>query len=67
MVTRPVDFNAYEFVVVAALRAHQLMNGCVPSLGGEHKATTMAQMEVASGNIVRAGEPTSAVTAAPFL
>jgi DNA-directed RNA polymerase subunit K/omega len=53
MVTRPVDFNAYEFVTVAALRAHQLMAGCIPLVGGEHKATTKALMEVATGKVVR--------------
>lgn len=54
MITRrPFDSNAYEFVKVAALRAHQLMAGCIPLLTGEHKATTMAQMEVAAGKVVR--------------
>ena len=53
MVTRPPGSNAYEFVVVASLRAHQLMHGCVPQLEGAHKATTMAQMEVAGGKITR--------------
>ena len=51
MVTRPPHFNPYEFAVVAGLRAHQLMHGCVPQMEGDHKATTMAQMEVASGKI----------------
>jgi len=50
---RPYDSNAYEFVVIASRRAHQLMAGCIPTLAGVHKATTMAQMEVAAGNIVR--------------
>jgi len=67
MVTRPTHFNAYEFAVVAALRAHQLMSGCVPCLDGEHKATTMAQMEVASGKIGRLDVPTPAVAAAPIV
>jgi DNA-directed RNA polymerase subunit K/omega len=53
MVTRPVHLNAYEFVVVAALRAQQLLAGCTPSLPGEHSAATMAQMEVAAGHIAR--------------
>jgi DNA-directed RNA polymerase subunit K/omega len=58
MVLRPSHFNLYEFAVVAGLRAHQLMNGCLPQLDGEHNATTMAQMEVASGKISRV-EPLS--------
>ncbi|MBI3046691.1 MAG: DNA-directed RNA polymerase subunit omega [Acidobacteria bacterium] len=54
MVTRPPHFNPFEFAVVSGLRAHQLMDGCLPQLDGEHNATTMAQMEVASGKISRA-------------
>jgi DNA-directed RNA polymerase subunit K/omega len=50
---RPYDSNAYEFVVIASRRAHQLMAGCIPLMTGVHKATTMAQMEVAAGKIVR--------------
>jgi len=53
MVTRPPGFNPYEFAVVAGLRAHQLMDGCLPHLDGAHNATTMAQMEVATGKIAR--------------
>jgi DNA-directed RNA polymerase subunit K/omega len=54
MVTRPAGSNAYEFVVVAALRAQQLLAGCVPRLAGDHGAPTMAQMEVAGGHVTRA-------------
>jgi DNA-directed RNA polymerase subunit K/omega len=46
--------EAFEYVVVVALRAQQLMKGCLPHLDGAHKATTMAQMEVSAGKIVRA-------------
>ena len=67
MVPRPVDFNAYEFVTVAALRAHQLMAGCVPLVTGEHKATTKAQMEVATGKVVGTAPAASTVGAAPIL
>jgi DNA-directed RNA polymerase subunit K/omega len=45
--------EAFEFVVVAALRTQQLMKGCIPHLDGVHKATTMAQMEVSAGKIAR--------------
>jgi DNA-directed RNA polymerase subunit K/omega len=51
MVIRPSTVNAYEFVVVSALRAHQLIAGCVPHVEGHHNAATMAQMEVASGKV----------------
>ena len=53
MVIRPAQLSAYEFVVVAALRAQQLLAGCTPLLPGEHSAATMAQMEVAAGRIAR--------------
>ena len=54
MVTRPVHLNAYEFVVVSALRAQQLLAGCTPRIEGDHAAATMAQLEVASGRVARA-------------
>jgi len=53
MISRPPHLNAYEFAVVAALRAQQLMTGCTPRLSGEHGATTMALMEVATGCVAR--------------
>jgi len=56
MISRPPHLNAYEFAVVAALRAQQLMTGCTPRLSGEHGATTMAQMEVAAGCVTRCDE-----------
>ena len=49
MITRPVHFNAFEFVAVSTLRAQQLLKGCTPRLDGDHSAATMAQMEVAAG------------------
>ena len=57
MVSRPYGVNAFEFVVVSALRAQQLMKGCVPLFDGAHKATTMAQMEVSAGKIAREVPP----------
>ena len=53
MVTRPTHLNRYEFVVLAALRAQQLLAGCTPRIAGDHTTATMAQMEVADGLIVR--------------
>ena len=49
MITRPVHFNAFEFVALSTLRAQQLLMGCTPRLDGDHSAATMAQMEVAAG------------------
>jgi DNA-directed RNA polymerase subunit K/omega len=60
MVTRPPHVNAYEFVVVSALRAQQLLAGCTPRLEGDHSAATMAQMEVAAGCVGRARDEGSA-------
>ena len=54
MVTRPAAFNPYEFVVIASLRAKQLLSGSVPRAEGDHCASTMAQMEVAAGKVGRA-------------
>lgn len=53
MVNRPLHINQYEFVALCALRAQQLLAGCVPRLGGDHNAATMAQMEVAAGHVSR--------------
>jgi hypothetical protein len=49
---RPAAIGAFEFVVLSALRAAQLMRGCIPKVQGAHKLTTTAQWEVASGKIV---------------
>jgi DNA-directed RNA polymerase subunit K/omega len=57
MITRPRQVNAYEFVVIAALRAQQLLAGSTPRLPGDHSAPAMAQMEVAEGCVKRSEEP----------
>ena len=62
MTIRPSHVNAYEFAVVSALRAQQLLAGCTPRLPGTHRATTMAQMEVAGGCVVRDGGDAAAGT-----
>lgn len=56
MVSRPTHINAYEFAVLSALRAQQLIAGCVPRVAGTHNAATMAQMEVAAGQVTRSVE-----------
>ena len=56
MVSRPTHINAYEFAVLSALRAQQLIAGCVPRVAGTHNAATMAQMEVAAGQVTRSIE-----------
>jgi DNA-directed RNA polymerase subunit K/omega len=54
MVTRPEHLNRYEFVVLAALRAKQLLAGCTPRVAGDHTVATRAQMEVADGLVINA-------------
>jgi DNA-directed RNA polymerase subunit K/omega len=56
VVIRPVDANPFEFVVVAALRAQQLLAGCVPRVDGTHTPAITAQMEVADGCVARSGD-----------
>ena len=57
MVVRPIHLNAYEFIVVSALRAQQLLAGCVPRVEGDHGPSTTAQTEVAHGRVARADDP----------
>jgi DNA-directed RNA polymerase subunit K/omega len=54
VVERPANYNAFEFVVVAGLRAAQLMRGCTPRIEGTHKVIETAQIEVATGKVARA-------------
>ena len=53
MVQRPHGTNPFEFVVVAGLRAAQLMRGSVPRVERAHKVITTAQLEVAQGLVER--------------
>lgn len=54
MIHRPTNMGAFQFVVLAALRAAQLTRGCVPRVDGHHKAAITAQIEVAEGKITQA-------------
>jgi DNA-directed RNA polymerase subunit K/omega len=51
MINRSMESNAFEFVIVAALRAKQLMRGCTPRVPAGHKRTVTAQLEVLSGKV----------------
>jgi DNA-directed RNA polymerase subunit K/omega len=52
--------NAFEFAVVAGLRAAQLQRGCTPRVEQSHKASVTAQHEVAERKVRRAAvEPLS--------
>jgi DNA-directed RNA polymerase subunit K/omega len=57
VVSRPDGSNAFEFAVVSALRAAQLMKGCVPRVDVvAYKHTTTAQLEVAAGKVAKVSE-----------
>ena len=53
MVQRSMVSNAFEFVAVAALRTQQLQRGCIQRVPGDHKFTTLAQMEIVAGKVAR--------------
>jgi DNA-directed RNA polymerase subunit K/omega len=61
VVHRPLDLNAFEFAVLAGLRAVQLVRGCTPRVNGSHKIAVIAQREIAERKVVR--EPNVAVVA----
>ncbi len=54
MIQRPPGMGAFQFVVLATLRAAQLMRGCIPRVDGIHKSTVVAQMEVSAGKVTQA-------------
>jgi len=50
--------NAFEFAVLAGLRASQLTRGCTPRVDGSVKLAVIAQREIAEGKVVRVvGDP----------
>ncbi len=52
MIQRPEGMGAYQFVVIATLRAAQLMRGCTPRVDPlHHKPIVVAQMEVSEGKV----------------
>lgn len=55
--TRPA--NSFEFVTIAAHRARQLLEGCVPRVDGSAKPARRALQEVVAGTVKRAEETTS--------
>jgi len=52
MVRRPDDMNAFEFVVLSALRAAQLQRGCTPRVEQSPKTAVTAQHEVAERKVL---------------
>ncbi len=61
MIAPPPGVGVLQFVVLASLRAAQLMKGCRPKLEGLHKPVFMALLEVSQGKvselIVAAADP----------
>ena len=55
--TRPK--NSFEFVTIAAARARQLLEGCVPRVEGSPKPARRALQEVVSGAIKRSDDTPS--------
>jgi hypothetical protein len=53
VINRPEGMGAFQFVVLATLRAAQLIRGCRPRVDGTHKATVTAQVEVAEGKVTQ--------------
>jgi len=49
----PPGVGTFQFVVLAMLRAAQLMRGCRPKVDGGHKATVIAQLEVSEGKVMQ--------------
>jgi hypothetical protein len=56
MIHRPRQMSAFEFAVVASLRAAQLIRGCAPRVDGGHTFAVTAQLEVAAGRVARVAE-----------
>lgn len=57
MIQRPPGIGAFQFVVIASLRAVQLRDGCRPRVDGVHKHTVMAQLEVSQGKVIQEPVP----------
>jgi DNA-directed RNA polymerase subunit K/omega len=53
VILRPPDVGAFQFVVLATLRAAQLIRGCRPTVDGTHKPIVTAQIEVAEGKVTQ--------------
>jgi DNA-directed RNA polymerase subunit K/omega len=65
VVHRPADVNAFEFAVLAGLRALQLARGCTPRVNGSSKLAVIAQREIAERKVVRASPSNGAAGEPP--
>ena len=50
--------GSFEFVVLARLRAAQLVRGCAPRVSGDHSTAVIAQLEVAAGKVTAIADGT---------
>ena len=57
MIHRPSGLGAFQFVILASLRAVQLTRGCQSRVDGAHKHTVTAQLEVSQGKVIQAPAP----------
>jgi hypothetical protein len=57
VIQHPSGIGAFQFVILAALRAVQLARGCRPRVDGIHKNTVIAQLEVAQGKVTQTSAP----------
>jgi len=57
VIQRPSGVGAFQFVVLASLRAAQLVRGCRPKVDGLHKVTVIAQLEVSAGIVTQVFTP----------
>jgi len=65
VIQRPPGVGAFQFVVLSTLRAAQLMRGCRPRVDGVHKATVIAQFEVAEGKVTQMSAADTVTIAVP--
>ena len=62
---RPSGIGAFQFVILASLRAVQLTRGCTPRVDGDHKCTVLAQLELAQGKVMQDLTPRASDLIAP--
>jgi hypothetical protein len=56
MIFRAPGTGGFTFSKLSALRAAQLMRGCIPRVPLGHKPTVTAQLEVAAGKVLALDE-----------
>nr|PZN86973.1 MAG: hypothetical protein DIU54_05725 [Acidobacteriota bacterium] len=62
--TQRPSLNSFELVTIAALRARQLLEGCVPRVEGSDKPARRALQEVLAGVVTKLEDQPAAEAAA---